>query len=135
MKGITDCFKYCRSLKCFNAHKKTRKSKGIELPSRCETSFKCHECQSVVERTRQDEHRCDEFKCDICKTFVLPGHLCFMQLEEPKKPNDKYDNIDRRLVPYHAKSMRIQSRIEFIYIFICINYGPFCDGVRRLGTG
>ena len=44
-------------------------------------------------------------------------------------------NIDRRLVPYHAKCMRIQSRIEFIYIFICINGRPFCDGVRRLGTG
>ena len=46
-------------------------------------------------------------------------------------------NIDRRLVPYHRKSMRIQSHIEFIYIsiYICINYGPFSDGVRRLGTG
>ena len=27
-------------------------------------------------------------------------------------------NIDRRLVPYHGKSMRIQSHIEFIYIYI-----------------
>ena len=46
-------------------------------------------------------------------------------------------NIDRRLVPYHGKCMRIQSHIEFIYIYIyiCINYGSFCDGVRRLGTG
>ena len=73
-----DCFKYCRSLKCVDAHMKTCKSKGLELPSRCVTSFKCRKCQSVVERTRQDEHRCEEFKCDICKTFVLPGHLSFM---------------------------------------------------------
>ena len=43
-------------------------------------------------------------------------------------------NIDRRLVPYHVKCMRIQSRIEFIYIyiylFICINglFGTACEG-------
>ena len=29
-------------------------------------------------------------------------------------------NIDRRLVPYHGKSMRIQSQIEFIYIYLSI---------------
>ena len=23
----------------------------------------------------------------------------------------------------------------FIYIYICTVHGPFCDGVRRLGTG
>ena len=54
-----------------------------------------------------------------------------------RKQHNKGANIDRRLVPYHAKCMRIQSRIVFIYIyiFICINGRPFCDGVRRLGTG
>ena len=29
-------------------------------------------------------------------------------------------NIDRRFVPYHAKCMRIQSHIEFIYLYIYI---------------
>ena len=29
-------------------------------------------------------------------------------------------NIDRRLVPYHAKCMRFQSHIEFIYLYIYI---------------
>ena len=33
-------------------------------------------------------------------------------------PEGEGANIDRRLVPYHAKCMRIQSRIEFIYLFI-----------------
>ena len=42
-------------------------------------------------------------------------------------------NLDRSLVPYHAKCMRIQYHIEFIYLYICINRGPFCGGVRRLG--
>ena len=45
-------------------------------------------------------------------------------------------NIDRRLVPYHGKSMRIQSHIEFIYIyiFICIN-GLLMRGIGKFGHG
>ena len=39
---------------------------------------------------------------------------------EGRRPEGEGANIDRRLVPYHAKSMRIQSRIEFIYIYIYI---------------
>ena len=54
---------------------------------------------------------------------------------ESRRPEGEGANIDRRLVPYHAKCMQIQSRDEFIYIFICINGRPFYDGVRRLGTG
>ena len=41
---------------------------------------------------------------------------------EGRRPAGEGANIDRRLVPYHAKSMRIQSRIEFIYIYIYIFY-------------
>ena len=57
---------------------------------------------------------------------------------EARRPEGEGANIDRRLVPYHGKCRRIQSRIEFIYLFIYIYmsvHGPFCDGVRRLGTG
>ena len=60
---------------------------------------------------------------------------------EGQRPEGEGANIDRRLVPYHAKCMRIQSRIEFIYIYIYIYLfiympqRPFWDGVRRLGTG
>ena len=84
-----DCFKICRSTKCFEHHKKTRKSKGVELPSKCETSFKCLTCSANVERKRQDDHRFGERVCHICKEYVLSDHLCFMQTEPPKKPNDK----------------------------------------------
>ena len=36
---------------------------------------------------------------------------------EGRRPEGVGANIDRRLVHYHAKCMRIQSRIEFIYIY------------------
>ena len=35
-------------------------------------------------------------------------------------PEGEGANIDRRLVPYHAKCMRIKSHIEFVYLFIYI---------------
>ena len=67
---------------------------------------------------------------------------------EGRRPEGEGDNIDRRLVPYHGKCKRIQSHIEFIYIFIylyiyifiylyiyifiylyiCINRGPHARG-------
>ena len=86
-----DCFKICRSVKCFDHHKKTCKSKGVELPSKCGTSFnKCVQtCSTNVERKRQDDHRCGERVCHICKEYVLSDHVFYMQPELPKKPNDK----------------------------------------------
>ena len=83
-----DCFKTSRLTKCFEHHKKIRKSKGVELPSKCEASFKCQTCSANVER-EQDEHRCGERVSHICKEYVLSDHLCYMQTESPKKPSDK----------------------------------------------
>ena len=37
---------------------------------------------------------------------------------EGRRPEGDGVNIDRCLIPYHAKWKRIQSRIEFIYIYI-----------------
>ena len=51
--------------------------------------FKCQTCSANVERKRQDDHRCGERVCHICKEYVLSDHLCYMQPEPPKKPNDK----------------------------------------------
>ena len=84
-----ECLKTCCSTKCFEHHKKSRKSKGVRLPSKCETSFKCQTCSADVERKQQDNHRCGERVCHICKEYVLSDHLCYMQPEPPKKPNDK----------------------------------------------
>ena len=43
---------------------------------------------------------------------------------EGRRPEGEGANIDRRLVPYHAKSMRIQSRSEFIYVYIYMHQRP-----------
>ncbi len=88
-RTCSDCSKVCRSAKCFDRHKKSRKLRGDDIPSKCEMSFKCDVCSVTVERKRQDEHRCGECKCHICKEFVMSDHLCFMQNEAGKKPNEK----------------------------------------------
>ncbi|XP_046856165.1 uncharacterized protein LOC124449275 [Xenia sp. Carnegie-2017] len=84
----SDCFKICRSAACFNRHKKSRRSKRVDLPSMCDKSFQCQMCSSIVDKDRQNEHRCGETVCHICNKFVLDDHLCFMQTENPKPKND-----------------------------------------------
>jgi ferredoxin len=88
-RTCSECFKICRSDACFNHHKKSRKLNGLDLPSKCHKSYRCQTCLTIVDRERQDKHQCGESICHICKEFVLSDHLCYMQTEQPKAPNDK----------------------------------------------
>ena len=51
---------------------------------------------------------------------------------EGRRPEGEGANIDRRLVPYHGKCRRIQSRIEFIYLYIygstAVLFATACEG-------
>ena len=62
------------------------------------------------------------FKCKSQFTPPIPDNnnpLARREAQaEGRRPEGEGANIDRRLVPYHEKSMRIQSRIEFIYIYM-----------------
>ena len=51
---------------------------------------------------------------------------------EGRRPEDEGANIDRRLVPYHGKSMRIQSHIEFIYIYLYASTASSCAASENL---
>ena len=73
----------------FDHHKKTRTSKGVDLPSKCDKSFRCQTCSVIVDHEQQDKHRCGEHVCRICKEYVLSDHLCYMQPERVKTPNNK----------------------------------------------
>ena len=56
---------------------------------------------------------------------------------EGRRSEGEGANIDRRLVPYHGKCKRIQSHIEFIYIyiFIYIINGLLTRGIGKFGPG
>ena len=88
-RTCSDCFTFCRSFACFDDHKKSRKFKGVDLPSKCDTSFRCQACSANVKRKRGEEHRCGEHIRHICKEYVLSDHLCYMQTEQPKTSNEK----------------------------------------------
>ena len=64
--------------------------------------------------------------------------ICYYPLARREAPAEgrrpEGANIDRRLVLYHAKYKRIQSRIEFIYLYICINRGSHARH-RNFGHG
>ena len=72
----------------YNHHKKSRKYRGEELLSKCDTEFRCQTCFTNVERKRQKEHCCGEHVCHICKKYVMSDHLCYMQPEPAKQPNE-----------------------------------------------
>ena len=59
---------------------------------------------------------CKNLVCNVYTTYY-PGIPSPGAKRRPKArgPEGEGANIDRRLVPYHAKCMRIQSHIEFIY--------------------
>lgn len=80
------CNKVCRSQKCLEEHQKVNVKSGF---SNCDQSFRCTECNSIVDAKRKTVHVCNEFKCWNCKAFVLPGHLCYIQHDDPKPPSDK----------------------------------------------
>ena len=73
-----DCSKICRSISCFNSHKKARKSKGVDLPSNCQKTFRCETCSVIVDKQRENEHCCGEYRCHICKSYVSCDHLCYI---------------------------------------------------------
>ena len=64
-------------------------SRGVDLPSKCDKSFRCQTCLVIVDRERQNVHRCGEYVCHVCKENVLSDHLCYMQTEQPKTLNNK----------------------------------------------
>ena len=63
-----------------------------------------------------------------CFIIPLPG------AKRRPRAEGEVANIDRRLVPYHGKCKRIQSHIEFIYIYIYL-YHQLTRGIGKFGPG
>ena len=79
-----DCNMECRSIDCYQAHKKVPVAKAGSKksgPSQCQKWWKCSICYKVVNRvTRKiEQHKCGEYMCSSCEQYVLPGHMCYMR--------------------------------------------------------
>ena len=62
-------------------------------------------------------------------------YLFIPSLGADRRPAGEGANIYRCLVPYTRDAMGTKSRIEFIYLYICINRGPHARAFWNFGPG
>ena len=87
-----DCGRFFKDVTCYKNHKeKIGVAKSV-----CEMYKKCSKCGKVIDRTQRNpgDHKCGEFHCRICKTFVLrESHRCYMQPLKRKFCEDEEGEI------------------------------------------
>ncbi|XP_052814068.1 uncharacterized protein LOC128241135 [Mya arenaria] len=98
-----DCNMKCRSQECFDRHRqgpeglnRQRDDDQSKHVSQCETFWKCRTCYKVINRTKRNikDHRCGEYLCNSCKTYVLEDHLCFLRATPYKQNDSKFIFFD-----------------------------------------
>ena len=95
-----DCHMECRSLECFNHHKKTHTYKKSKFDAQTsipwESFWKCTICKHTltVSKRKPTEHRCTEYQCQMCEEFVMLNHKCYMRSIEVKNKTFKYIHFD-----------------------------------------
>ena len=90
-----DCNQTCRNFTCFEHHKKEGTGVGVNkdavLPSLCEKSIHCPDCEMGIGKMRRDPelHVCGESYCRVCQQYYLGNHYCYMRASstdlEPSK--------------------------------------------------
>lgn len=85
------CHRELRSNACNERHLQSKRTRGKNFKSRCESSWKCVTCKSVVDVSNRSSasHKCGEWRCNSCKSFVDEKHLCYIRALEPKDPTNK----------------------------------------------
>ena len=82
-----DCNMICRNTACYIRHKQTREYtvgslRGQEMPSLCEKMYRCKQCNKIFDRHKRDisSHKCGEYYCTCCNTYVTDEHLCYFKI-------------------------------------------------------
>ena len=86
-KVCENCNRKCRSLSCYNEHKKVKKitrgvKKGEYTASLCEQFWECSQCGVTLQKSNRspEQHECGEMKCCACNEYFLhENHLCYMR--------------------------------------------------------
>ena len=93
------CNRECRSMECFERHKKIQPMKkkkkagehedgeSQEEMSICMSEMRCRECLSTVDLTKRSfgDHKCCEYYCHHCMQFFTETHNCYIQTVKPKR--------------------------------------------------
>jgi hypothetical protein len=70
----------CPSLECLKHHKETFK---VCDPNK----WKCNgKCRKMIDKSRREEHLCDEVKCKNCEGYFVGEHRCYIKTLEVKNP-------------------------------------------------
>ena len=107
--------------RCFNCLKKGHRARECRIVIVCKKCRCKHHTAMCEERKRVESSKL-EVGAVQATSGIQTSHNNHVRTSS-RVALQTGANIDRRLVPYHGKCKRIQSRIEFIYIYICINYG------------
>lgn len=129
-------FSKCCSI-CFRRFKNADCEMRHQHPKSICKIYKCFDCNNVIRRKEKspgiwesnfeimERHRNCKTKCNVCKKFVAPGHVCFMTRQPFKQPVEKVVFID-----YETN---FESG-EHIPVFCCISWiFEKSDGTKEEG--
>ena len=138
------CHRKCRSIECYNAHRKTKildrgPQKGKETVSLCDKFWQCPSCGITLQKNNRnpEQHVCGEVKCNICHEYFLnEDHKCYMRAVYSEKEVSKFifydfecyqkDNVH---IPNYVVAMSVCNLCENEPISensTCLNCGSRC---------
>ena len=125
-KVCETCNRTCRSLTCYEDHKKvttiTKGSrKGMNTTSLCQQFWKCPTCGITLQRSNRlpEEHECGEIKCSSCNEYFLnEDHLCYMRATYNEREVSKFIFYDFECY--------VQDNIHIPNYLVAITVCDFC---------
>ena len=115
MKKCENCLVVCKSLTCYNNHKKNV----------CNKNKKCEKCGAF----ETFKHNCSGYWCNFCKKNTEVGHKCFIiKSKETKIDFSGYIFFDYECMHtsnnQHEPNLIVSTRL----CVECVNKTNFCDG-------
>ena len=62
------------------------------MPSLCEKMYRCKQCNKIFDRHKRDisSHKCGEYYCTCCNTYVTDEHLCYFKIKPLKVTSGRF---------------------------------------------
>lgn len=97
-KGCRACGRNCRSIACFERHKRSKLVRKHKVPPASELWHQCKKCRVKLSAVRRNPklHVCGEWQWSSCSEYYVGSHLCYqkaynLDLEQEKKKFIFYD--------------------------------------------
>ncbi|XP_076873809.1 uncharacterized protein LOC143523314 isoform X1 [Brachyhypopomus gauderio] len=99
VKYCDDCSRYCKSVYCYEQHKKQKQlSIADAMASSCNVTKYCKKCgrRYHISLTKPKPHKCVSGRCVHCGEDLISDtiHQCYIQPSKFKEPSDSYIFFD-----------------------------------------